>query len=107
MAANTAPKVAPTTATIDMDEPAPTIDDLIEETTLEASTTIESPADTVPIADGVAGKTPAPKKAAKKSVAKKPAAKKPAARKTPAKKPAAKKTTVAKTKVAPKKAATE
>jgi hypothetical protein len=107
MAASTAPKVAPTTATIDMDEPAPTIDDLIEETTLEASTTIESPADTVPIPDGVAGKTPAPKKAAKKSVAKKPAAKKPAARKTPAKKPAAKKTTVAKTKVAPKKAATE
>jgi hypothetical protein len=66
MAASTAPKVAPTTATIDMDEPAPTIDDLIEETTLEASTTIESPADTVPIPDGVAGKTPAPKKAAKK-----------------------------------------
>lgn len=107
MAASTAPKVAPTTATIDMDERAPTIDDIIEETTLEASTTIESPADTVPIPGGVAGKTPAPKKAAKKSVAKKPAAKKPAARKTPAKKPAAKKTTVAKTKVVPKKAATE
>lgn len=102
MAASTAPKVAPTTATIDMDEP-----DIIEETTLEASTTIESAADTVPIPDGVAGKTPAPKKAAKKSVAKKPAAKKPAARKTPAKKPAAKKTTIAKTKVARKKAATE
>jgi hypothetical protein len=75
MAASTAPKVAPTNPTIDMDEPAPTIDDIIEETTLEASTTIESAADTVPIPDGVAGKTPAPKKAAKKSLAKKPAAK--------------------------------
>ncbi|MCF2870460.1 glycosyltransferase family 2 protein [Octadecabacter sp. G9-8] len=108
MAATTAPEVAPTTATIDMDEPAPSIGDIIEEATLEASTTIESPSDTVPIPDDIVAKPvkkAAPKKtAAKKPAAKKPAAKKPAARKTPAKKPAAKKTAATKTKVAPKKA---
>lgn len=98
----------PTTATIDIEAPAPSIDDIMDAATLEASTTIESPSDTVPIPDNVA--TAAPKKAApnkaaaKKPAAKKPAAKKPAARKTPAKKPAAKKTTAARTKVAPKKA---
>lgn len=103
----------PTTATIDMDQPAPPIDAIIEEATVEASTNIESPADTVPVPDaitaGAVAKTPAPKKptpkkatakkaASKKAAAKKPTtanptAKKPAARKTPAKKPASKKAT--------------
>lgn len=88
----------PTTATIDIEAPAPSIDDIMDAATLEASTTIESPSDTVPIPDNVA--TAAPKKAAPK----KAAAKKPAAKKLAAKKPAAKKTTAARTKVAPKKA---
>ncbi|MBU2993097.1 glycosyltransferase family 2 protein [Octadecabacter sp. B2R22] len=79
---------APSTATIDLDQPAPSIDKIVAASTVEASTTIESPQDTVPVPTDVAAKKPAPKKPApKKPAAKKPAAKKPAARKTPAKKP--------------------
>ncbi len=107
MAAQLAPDVAPTTATIDIDQPAPPIETIVQEATLDASTTIESPDTTVPVppkaapkkapATKPAAKKPAAKKAApKKAAPKKTAAKKPAARKTPAKKPAAKKTTARK-----------
>ena len=101
------------TATIELNQPAPSIDEIVEKVTFEASTTIESPADTVPIPKGVA---PKPKTAAKKTAAKKPAAKKAPAKKPVAKKPAAKKPAAAKkprtkvgakTKVAPKKAASK
>ena len=113
-------------ATIDLDTPAPPIDQIVDAATVEASTTIESPADTVPVPEEApkktVKKTTAKKPAAKKPAAKKPAAKKPAARKTPAKKPRTKAATTKtatktastaktaakpKTKVAPKKAATK
>ncbi len=116
--------MAKSTATIDLNQPAPSIDEIVDAATLDASTNIESPADTVPVPKAVVAKTtpakkPAPKKAPakkpaakkaapKKTVAKKAVAKKPVAKKTAAKKPAAKKTTTkaaAKTPVAPKKAA--
>ena len=105
------------TATVDLREPAPSIDKIVEEATLEASTTIESPEGKVPvpqdtakatpatsaktaekeIAKTPASKTPATKTAAaKKPATKTTAAKKPAARKPAAKKPAVKKTTAAK-----------
>ena len=76
------------TATIDLEQPAPTISKIVKAATLDVSTNIESPDDTVPVVDAA----PAPKKAvAKKTAPKKPAPKKPAAKKPAAKKPAASK----------------
>jgi hypothetical protein len=91
-------------ATVDLTEPAPPLDQIVEDATVEASTTIESPEGTVPIPEAAPSETASVKKApAKKPAAKKPAApkraasrapaKKPATRKTAAKKPAAKSTT--------------
>lgn len=97
---------APKVATIDLAQPAPSMDKIVEETTLDASSTIESLADTVPVLDAAPDETsatvvakatppkkPAPKKTvAKRTTAKKPTAKKPAAKKPAAKKPVARKT---------------
>lgn len=87
------------TATVDLTEPAPPLDQIVEDATVEASTTIESPEGTVPIPEAAPAKTAvAPKTASvKKAPAKKPAAQKPAApkraaSKAPAKKPATRKT---------------
>lgn len=97
MAATTA-KEPPSTATIDMGQPAPSIDQIVEEVTVEASTTIESPEDTVPVpADVTAKPAPAKAPAPKKPAAKKPATRKAPAKKTTAKKPAAKKPAAKKT----------
>ena len=85
------------TATVDLREPAPPIDKIVAEATLEASTSIESPEGTVPVPQAVAVAKPATSTTAPaKKVAKKPAAKAPATKKPVARKPAPKKTTTAK-----------
>ncbi len=77
------------TATIDLQDPAPPIAQIVQEATLDASTKIESPAGTVPLPE--APPTPVVKKtAAKKPAAKKASAKKPAPAKAGPKKAAAK-----------------
>jgi hypothetical protein len=87
-------EMAKHTATIDLNQPAPSMEKIVQEVTLDASSNIESPADTVLVLDAAPQKG-APKKAvvrktvAKKTVAKKPAAKKVAAKKLVTKKPAA------------------
>lgn len=79
------------TATIDLQDPAPPIAQILQEATLDASTKIESPKGTVPLPEA----PPA-------AVVKKAATKKPAAKKTSAKKPAPAK--AGPKKAAPKKA---
>ena len=87
-------------AVVDMREPAPSMETIVQSTTLEASSTIESPDDTVPVPDTVVAKKtvakkPAPKKAATKTATKKATPKKAAATKaapkTTTKKPTTKK----------------
>lgn len=57
---------SPMTATIDLDQPAPPMDQIVDAATVEASTNIESPEGTVPIPDDVVAKaTPAKRAAAK------------------------------------------
>ncbi|WP_375281884.1 glycosyltransferase family 2 protein [Pseudooctadecabacter sp.] len=107
------------TAIVDMNEPAPSLDTIVDEATVEASTNIESPEGTVPVVDAA----PAPK-ATRKTATKKTTTKAKTATSTKTTKPrttkaksttskaAASKTTAAKaktskgktTKVAPKKA---
>ncbi|MEL6958563.1 MAG: glycosyltransferase family 2 protein [Pseudomonadota bacterium] len=72
-------------ATVDLNEPAPPLDEIVEEVTLDASTAVESPAGTVP----------------------KPAPIKTAAKQTPTRKTAAKPAKTQKTRVTPKKASTK
>jgi hypothetical protein len=87
-------EMAKHTTTIDLNQPAPSMERIVQEVTLDASSNIESPSDTVLVLDAAPQKG-APKKAvvrktvAKKTVAKKPAAKKVAAKKLVTKKPAA------------------
>lgn len=91
-----------TTATVDINEPAPPISQIMEEVTLEASTSIESPPDTAPPpapaavpAAAAPKKKPATRAKAKSATTRKPAAK--AATKTTTAKNTAPKTTAAKT----------
>lgn len=76
------------TATVDLREPAPPIDRIVAEATLEVSTSIESTAGTAPVPQSPApakAPTKAPAKTRAKTAARKPVTRKPAAKTTTAK----------------------
>lgn len=72
------------TATVDLREPAPPIDRIVAEATLEVSTNIESTAGTAPVPQSPAP-AKAPAKTRAKTTARKPVTRKPAAKTTTAK----------------------
>ena len=92
-------QAAAQTATVDMTEPAPPLDQIVEDVTVEASTGIESPDGTVPVPDPMPDADPAPaatKKTTRKTTTRKTAAKTPAAKSSKAKTTASKSTSKAK-----------